>query len=101
MKKTTKSADGTSYHLHTVTASVKQLKSILGEPWFNDNDGKDKVNFEWVLEAETGDVFTVYDWKNYRTIDENEQIKWHLGAHSEIVTMIAKDEIEAVLNKVN
>lgn len=99
MKQTNKSADGTSYHRTNINATVGQLKSILGEPVFSDNDGTDKVNFEWELETDNGDVFTVYDWKEYRPISETEPIDWHLGAHSKMVTLDAEKEINAALSQ--
>ena len=97
MKQTDKSANGTSFHNHTFTATVADLRRVLGQPKFESNDGEDKVNFEWVMETEAGDVFTVYDWKEYRSIDEDEDIEWHIGGHSGGVTEMALKEIEAAL----
>ena len=45
MKQTDKSADGTSFHNHTFTATVDDLRNVLGQPKFESNDGQDKVNF--------------------------------------------------------
>jgi hypothetical protein len=93
MKPTTKSANGTSFHDTTIRMSVKQLKEILGEPVYDGNDGQDKTNYEWEMETDSGDVFTVYDWKEYRSISETEKIEWHIGGNSRSITEQAKREI--------
>ena len=71
----------------------------MGEPNFECNDGSDKTNFEWVMETESGEVFTVYDWKEYKKLKENEIIEWHVGGHSESVTSQAVNEIADALNE--
>jgi len=98
MKQTQKDPTGTSFHDCTITATVNELKTILGTPEFSDNDGEDKVNFEWNMETDNGDIFTVYDWKEYRAISEDEKINWHIGGKSAAVTIQAKAEITAALN---
>ena len=97
MKKTFKEVNGTSFHFTTIKASVEQFKQILGEPHYDGNDGEDKINFEWEMECEDGDVFTVYDWKEYRSISETEQIEWHIGGHNKNVTEQAKREMMSVM----
>ncbi len=99
MKKTNKSADGTSFHNVTIKTSVNELIRVLGEPTYQTNDGEDKVNFEWVCETIDGDVVTIYDWKEYRSIGENEEIEFHLGGHSLIHTLDGKDELLRLLEK--
>lgn len=99
MKRTSKTANGTSFFRHTFSASVNQLKDIMDEPIWEQNDGSDKVNFEWNMETEDGDIFTVYDWKEYRELDLDETIEWHIGGHNEAVTLKAKMEIESELAK--
>ena len=65
MKKTTKEANGTSFHDTTIRCSVKLLKEILGECTYGNNDGQDKVNYEWIMETEDGDVYLKHeDYKN-------------------------------------
>lgn len=91
---------GTSFHDLVVVASVNELIKVLGEPDYDSNTGEDKTNFEWDMELESGDVFTVYDWKEYRMIDLDEQIEWHIGGHSFDVTYAAAIEIENALNNV-
>ena len=99
MKPTQKSVSGTSFHGDVVHASVNELKKILGEPVFSDNSGQDKVNFEWEMETEDGQPFTVYDWKEYRALDADEEIEWHIGGHDKITTTTALLEILDELEK--
>jgi hypothetical protein len=99
MKKTEKSADGTSFHDVTIITTVNELTRVLGEPEYKGNDGEDKVNFEWECERENGDVITIYDWKNYRSIGLDEEIEFHLGGRSQLITFNGKEDLIALLNK--
>jgi hypothetical protein len=49
------------------------------------------------METEDGEVFTVYDWKEYRQLDENEDIEWHIGGRSGLTTGKALSEITKAL----
>lgn len=98
MKPTTQSANGTSFHSSTVNATVNQLRQILGEPLMEDNTGEDKVNFEWEMETEDGEIFTVYDWKEYRPISKDELIEWHIGAKHWTASNRAEQEIKTALS---
>jgi hypothetical protein len=98
MKQTNKSADGTSFHDTTFTTSVANLRKILGGPQSEQNDGEDKVNFDWTMETEDGTVFTVYDWKEYRPLEEDEEVEWHVGGRSRADTEKALNEIAEALN---
>jgi hypothetical protein len=97
MKPTSQSANGTSFHDDTFRASVADLRKILGEPTYECNDGSDKVNFDWTMETKDGEVFTVYDWKEYRPLRETETIEWHIGGHSGLITYKALEEIKSAL----
>jgi hypothetical protein len=97
MKRTDKIANGTSFHDHTFTATVDDLRNVLGQPKFESNDGQDKCNFDWIMETEDGTVFTVYDWKEYRQLAEDEVIEWHIGGRSGADTEKALLEIRQVL----
>jgi len=102
MKPTQKSVNGTSFHDSVFHASVNDLKKILGTPAYADNSGQDKVNFEWEMETEDGQPFTVYDWKEYRKLDADEEIEWHIGGHDQTTTTTALleilDELENLLD---
>jgi hypothetical protein len=93
MKQTTKSTDGTSFHDTTFRATVSELRRVLGEPADANNTGDDKVNYEWEGETDAGDPFTVYDWKNYRPIDDDEKVFWHIGGFNKEATDQARREI--------
>ena len=93
MKPTKKSISGTSFHDTTIVASVKQIIEMCGEPSDESNTGEDKVNYEWIMETEDGNVFTIYDWKEYRRITLNERITWHIGGNSRQITEQAKSEL--------
>ena len=93
MKRTKKDADGTSFWGSTIDSTVNALKSVLGKPSYVDNGCGDKINFEWILETDNSDVFTVYDWKEYRKLDLDEVVTFHIGGHSKRVTEQALKEI--------
>lgn len=99
MKPTTKDVDGTSFHNTVINCSVSTLRKVLDKPHSGCNDGEDKVNFEWIMETDSGDVFTVYDWKEYRSLNENEIIEWHIGGYNQSVTEQAKCEIREAIAK--
>jgi hypothetical protein len=99
MKRTTKSSDGTSFHNVTIKTTINELVRVLGGPTYQGNDGEDKVNIEWVCETENGDVVTIYDWKEYRVLELDEKIEFHLGGHSKMHTFDGKEELVALLNK--
>jgi hypothetical protein len=92
-KKTNSSTDGTSFQDVTFKASVNQLINVFGEPTIQDNTGEDKTNFEWDMETDEGNVFTTYDWKEYRELDLNEQIEWHIGSRSREISGEAQYEV--------
>ena len=98
MKRTDKIANGTSFHDHTFTATVDDLRNVLGQPKFESNDGQDKCNFDWIMETEDGTIFTVYDWKEYRALQEGEIVEWHIGGKSRSDTEKALTEIIEALN---
>ena len=93
MRKTNKSTGGTSFHDITIRTTVHTLIKLLGQPTIVDNTGLDKTNYEWEMETSEGDVFTVYDWKEYKVLDEHEIIDFHIGGHSKAVTEQAKNEL--------
>lgn len=96
MKRTNKSTDGTSFHDDVIYATPNKLIEVLGEPSYKENDGTDKVNMVWRLETESGDVFTVYDWKEYKPLNHDKQYEFHIGSHNSIVSNTAHNEL---LNK--
>jgi hypothetical protein len=97
LKSTSKEANGTSFHNSTVRASVNELIEVVGKPTYEDNTGQDKVNIEWVLEDDNGNVITIYDWKEGHSLSYDEKINWHIGGKNKDITDNAKEEIEYVL----
>ena len=88
----------TSFHFITIRTTVNKLTEVLGEAQIIDNTGDDKVNFDWNCETEDGDVFTIYDWKEYRPIGSTEMIEFHIGGETKSITEQAKRELLAILN---
>jgi hypothetical protein len=99
MKKTEKSVDGTSFHDVTITTTINELTRVLGEPTYTGDFSEEKVTVEWICETKEGKVVTIYDWKEYRSIGKDEKIQFHLGGHSKMHTLDAKDELRELLNK--
>lgn len=91
--------NGTSFHGQVIEATVADLRVVLGEPDYEQNDGSDKSNFDWSGVTADGEVFTVYDWKEYRSLPEHEVIEWHIGGHSMLATINAKLELEQILTQ--
>ena len=59
-----------------------ELESCFGIP-HNELEGSDipedtKVNYEWWFKID-GTVVTIYDYKEYRDVPEDEPILWHIG----------------------
>lgn len=99
MKKTNKSTGNTSFHNTEIDATPNQLKKIIGDPQHICNDGSDKTNMEWEMETETGEVFTIYDWKEYKPLKPNQTYSFHIGGSSSRVTEKAKEELLNALRK--
>ena len=99
MKQTTKSPVGTSFHDTVLNTTISKLIMALGRPDYFQNDGKDKVNIEWRLETEDGYVVTVYDYKEYRPLDFDEIVEFHIGGMNKSQTDKALIEICRELDK--
>jgi hypothetical protein len=96
-KLTNKSVGGTSFHNTTITTTLSKLIMALGEPQHLQNDGSDKTNVDYDCETENGDVFTIYDWKEYRSIRMDETIEFHIGGMSKSITEQAKKELLSLM----
>lgn len=84
----------TCFSFITFEASTDQLISIFGEPSWR--GGASKSTREWWIETENGDVFTIYDWKEYCDFNDDEAIEWHVGTKYNIPD--SKESIERVRN---
>jgi hypothetical protein len=96
-KFTKKSAGGTSYFQTNLHATPQQLIDLFPYSYYEQNNGSDKTNFDFTLETESGDVFTIYDWKKYRPLKMDEVVKWHIGAFNGNVSEQGKQEVMALL----
>ena len=87
------------FHGITIIASVNELIEAVGYIDFQSkNNGQDEINFKWNCDFEDYNVFTIYDWKEYRTISRDEQIEWRIGAHSRDHSDIAAGGVEVLLD---
>ena len=91
--------NGTSFHHDVIFATPNELKYLLGKPTYDTNDGEAKVNMEWCMEMEDGNVFTVYDYKEYKPLHPNGQVEWHIGGHSRFDTHLAKQLLSEELQQ--
>ena len=98
-KLSNKSSIGTSFHHTTIRTTLSELRQVLGNPQIEGNDGEDKTNIDYVCENNLGDVFTIYDWKEYRPISENEVIEFHIGGKNKIITEQSKEELIKQINR--
>jgi len=88
-------SSGTHFHGDEILATPKMLLELFGKPQHFENTGMDKVNFDWTLLID-GEAFTIYDWKEYKPLDPDEQISWHIGAHKKEVSIAAKNLIQSL-----
>lgn len=87
---------GTSFHGDEVLATMDELIAVIGEPACMQNDGSDKTNVEWWFTI-GDDAYSLYDWKEYRPLERDELIAWHIGGKS--YTGFAKKIIENLLKE--
>ena len=88
---------GTSFHGNVILETPRNLKAVFGKPTYDYNDGSDKTNLEWLFELEDGSPVTLYDWKYYRPIGDDEVIEWHVGAHNGNIASVAEEAIRSTL----
>jgi len=66
-----------------ITTTYDKLFEILGSPTFTTGDPEEKVNCEWIVNAETDEGksirFTIYNWKTGYT--PTEEYEWHVGGY--------------------
>ncbi len=99
MNSTSSFQSTSSFHDSTIRASVNELIKVIQIPPFNQNNGQEKTNFEWDCKTKDDGNFTIYDWKEYRTISTDEQIDWHIGGSSKVQTDTIANMLELDLNK--
>lgn len=101
--RSTRDPSGTSLK-GEISATYSELVAILGKPQFSDEY---KVSSEWTLENESGDVITLYDWKETNLYAEDlpsvEEFRasaikhsFHVGARNKSIALAF---IEALSNE--
>lgn len=86
-----------SFHGDTITTTASKLIKICYD--YGDQNGSgDKVNFDFEFKLPNGDSFYVYDWKEYRTLDKDEYVKFHIGADTTSESALAYEYIYELLN---
>jgi hypothetical protein len=96
MKKT-KQITGSGFYEETILATVTELVKILGEPQYGRGDVEDKVQYDWEMETDDGQYFTIYDWKEYHEFGEDTLIRWHIGGEDVSATKKGKAELKKAL----
>jgi hypothetical protein len=97
LKHTRKSASGTSFHGSEIHTTAGKLKSLFPNSYEESNNGMDKCNYDFTLEDVEGNVVTIYDWKEYRPIADDEMIYFHIGGNSGDITERAREYLETVI----
>jgi len=96
MKKLSNGKDtgNTSSYSHEVRTTVNDLKRVCGTPTFK--EPPEKVSIGWEMETEDGEVFTIYDWKEYSKPAArfpNRKVNFHIGARDEKSSLKAQEEL--------
>ncbi len=81
----------------TITATPRRLVELFPKSYSQNNTGEDKTNFDFVLETEAGEVFSIYDWKYYRPLDLDEVVEWHIGSKTPATSFAARAELLGML----
>ena len=102
------STSGTSYYGDNIVATANEIEAIVGAlPEYD----YDKSQRTWCAEFsyldEDGDVcwttFTIYDWKEFRTIGDDDVIDYHIGAFNRTESNKAlesfKEEFKELIRK--
>ena len=82
---------GTSLKDRLIGWNYKQLTVTFGEPTFGKVSSDGKIQREWVF-TRTSDntVFTIYDWKEYRSLPMDEPIEFRIGTFNYPIDLAAK-----------
>lgn len=76
-----------------VKATREDLTEAFGDPMIYSLG--DKVTMEWVIQFDSGDVATIYDWKRYELgyPGFGEIYEWHIGGNSHEVQNLVSDAL--------
>lgn len=69
----------TSFHGVTIDLAPADLEAVFGCPRWEDGE---KTQTEWDFSNDNGNVFTLYDWKQYgkQVRYSNDKITYHIGS---------------------
>ena len=67
--------------LDYVNTTYARLVEVFGKPIDGSGDGK--VNSEWIIKFDDGQVATIYDWKTGSTPVYD--YDWHIGGNNRVV----------------
>lgn len=85
--------------IDTTPQSLVDLAEKWGIPYNEYNDGSDKTNFDFDFRASDDLQFTVYDWKEFVTLDMETMYRFHIGGGCVGDTIKAKRILTKLLNK--
>lgn len=96
--------NGTSYFGNSIYTSIQALRNKFGKESYNTNTGMDSTNIDWhcllTITDKISFPFTIYDWKEYRVLnDEEETVKFNIGARSLIESQIVHEYLTRIFNK--
>jgi hypothetical protein len=94
----------TSYHgvnVRTTPFKLIQLCEKYDIPFFTQNDGEDKTNFDFAFNYNNELKFYVYDWKYYRPLSLSEYVDFHIGAIDTNESNKAASVLLDELNEIN
>lgn len=97
LKHTRFSSVGTYFHGSTICTTVNKLLKFFRHSCQKNEDVRDKVQYEFTLEDNEGNIVTIYDWKECRHFREDEMITFNIGGKSEAVTEKARKYLESIL----
>ena len=93
---------GISYYDDNVIATRGEIEDLLGDPSYYSDDLDSKVQHEWEVTFIKDDrkvFFTLYDWKEHRYMDFDEEIEWHIGCRGKAEGLLAKEYMEMMLKR--
>lgn len=74
--KLSKKYNSMSYKIGSLNTNYKNLVRLFGKPQDENDDQSSKIQMEWTIEDELGNLFSIYSWKFYN--DLNILKKWRL-----------------------
>jgi hypothetical protein len=88
--------EGNSFQGVTITTTPGTLKELFpGGDEGPGGDGKTQINYS--LETEDGEFFMLYDWKYYRTHNDNDVLEFNIAARKHSTALQAKEELEEMI----